>query len=72
MGCTLQDIEMVEKDVQQVWRPDEDGDADEYLESYSMEAYLAYYYCTNCTQDWKVEANHKEVWKKVKEHFDVS
>lgn len=76
--CTLDDIELVEKGVQSVWRPDAEGNADYHIEDYSMEAHYAYYSCTNCGMMFDMERDDfgrigyekEEEWKKVKEHLD--
>lgn len=77
--CTLEDIELTEKGVHSVWRPDENGDADYHLEDYSMEAYYAYYNCTNCGETFDMERDDfgriwhdkDEEWAKVKEHINA-
>ena len=72
-NCTLEDIELTEKGVHSVWRPDENGDADYHIEDWSMEAYYAYYNCTNCGDDWVINAAQDKdtAWKLVKEHINA-
>ncbi len=70
---SMDDIELVEKGVHSVWSVDDDGDAQDHIEDYSMEAYYAYYDCDNCGGVFDItELGKDEAWQAVKEHFNES
>jgi hypothetical protein len=71
-NCSLEDVEIIEKGVHSVWSVDENGEAQEHIEDYSMEAYYAYYDCTGCGQDWVINAvqDKEQAFKLVKEHLN--
>lgn len=71
-SCTLADVELCEKGIQQVWRVSDDGEADYLMESYFDEATFSYYYCTSCETDWAINSSQdiKKAWLLVKEHFN--
>lgn len=69
--CLLEDMELCERGVDSIWRPDEDGEPAYHLEDYSMEAEYVYYYCNECQQDWVINAvqDRYKAWELVKAHL---
>lgn len=69
--CMLEDLELCERGVDRIWRPDEDGEPAYRLEDYSMEAEYVYYYCNECHQDWVINAvqDREAAWELVEEHL---
>lgn len=64
-------VEIAERGVQEISYVDEDGLPTEHKETYLGEAEFAYYYCTQCGNDWSATAvqSQEQAWKLVKEHF---
>lgn len=69
--CMLEDMEICERGVDRIWRPDEDGEPAYQLEDYSMEAEYVYYYCNECQQDWRItdKLSRDDAWELVKAHL---
>lgn len=65
-------VEICERNVHEISYVDEDGQPTGHKETYLGEAEFAYYYCTQCGEDWSATAvqNQEQAWKLVKEHFD--
>lgn len=71
-SCTLDDVEIVEKDIHQVLSVDENGEGVEVIETYSMEAFYAYYGCNNCGEVWDItDFGMALAWELVKEHLNA-
>lgn len=71
MSCTLEDIEICERGIDEISTVDPDGKPFEHKETYMGEARFAYYWCENCTESWSNQdfKTQEEAWEKVKAHL---
>lgn len=70
-NCTIEDLEICYRNVQEAYTVDEDGTFGEHKETYLMEAEPAYYFCDGCGTDWSVTSvqSIKDAWKLAKAHL---
>lgn len=71
-SCSILDIEICERDIDEISTVDEYGYPDRHKETYMGESRFAYYYCDECTESWSNQEykTQAEAWDKVKEHLN--
>lgn len=70
--CTLDDMEICQKNVQLISDVGFDGYPTNSQQVYHDEAVVAYYYCNECHKDWTVTATQtqEQAWQLAKEHLN--
>lgn len=71
--CELSDVEIVYKNVETIYKIDEEGEGVELKETYEDESSPKYYYCTNCQTDWiiNIVQTKEQAFALVKEHLNA-
>lgn len=69
--CELSDLEVCYRDVDLIFKVDEDGTMADFVEEYWADGRIAYYNCTNCYRSWAVQdyKDESQTFSAVKEHL---
>ncbi len=70
--CSIDSLELVMKGIEEVYDVDDQGQPNNVLQTYLNEAYPSYYNCSNCRQDWMINAvqSQQQAFKLAKEHLN--
>lgn len=71
-SCTIDDVEVCQRNVDTIWDVNYAGDATNYIQTNSFEGYYAYYHCRECGEVWHIAGRTRDdTFKLVKEHLNV-